>query len=389
MATIDNASAELAIALQLGDLDDLEASGNGDRVFIQLQRHQLVVDYKFDATIFEASRRLALSMAKAVEDDSALLAQSTRLSQIEYATFDRLALFNHSPPTSANAIESTPQPECTDSRLPMNSKSKKRKRSPTPEDRPPSAVVDSKDTDLQFHALAPIDDAVHSQKKFKGEQIITGHSREIQVDNDSSSVQDPQTSTEETHSAQIMVNAPTATTETPQSTADCASCGDNLTIDKLVKVSCVHHYCKNCFGQFIEASLETHDGFPPKCCKIPVTFVTVAENVSAAIFTRYTARQDEIKNATALYCATQRCGVSIEKDQINGVKATCMACWRDTCTICRSEIPRGVKNKPVDHVCKKDKAREQVLELARKEGWQSCYQCGNLVELSVGCHHMR
>ena len=81
--------------------------------------------------------------------------------------------------------------------------------------------------------------------------------------------------------------------------------------------------------------------------------------------------------------------MKIEKDRIDDVRATCVSCWRDTCTLCRGEFPQRVDGKNVGHVCKKDKAREQVLALAMEEGWQTCYQCENLRALNFGCHHMR
>ena len=91
-STMDNASAQLAIALRLREL---EASGTVDKIIIRLQRQQLEIDSGFDAVTFEASRRLALSMAKAVKEDSVLLAQSTLSPQIDDATFHHLAPLNH------------------------------------------------------------------------------------------------------------------------------------------------------------------------------------------------------------------------------------------------------------------------------------------------------
>ena len=315
MSTMDNASAQLAIALQLQDLNELEASRTVDRYVIRLQRQQLENDFGFDAVTFEASRRLALSMAKAVEDDSALLAQSAQLPQIDDATFDRLASLNHSPSTSSNANEPAPRPKRTAEGKASKTEGNKRARPLTSED----------------------------------ETVI----------------------------------------ETTLSTAQCASCSDNLTTDKLVKASCEHYYCKDCFSRFVEASLQTDSGFPPKCCNIPLGLITIANNVSAAVFSRYNARQAEIMNATTLHCSAQECGMRIENDRIKGDRATCVTCWRDTCTLCRGGLPQNVDGRNIDHVCQKDKAREQVLALAKEQGWQTCFHCGHLVSLNFGCSHVR
>ncbi len=382
---MDNASAQLAIALQLRDLDELEASGTVEKYVIHIQRQQLEIDSGFDTVSFEASRRLALSMAKAVEDDSLLLSRSTRLPQIDDATYNRLASLNHLPLVPSNLLEPALQPGCTKSTSPSVGKRKKRTRSVTPEEEISPALVKSN------HAEPSSDSpAGNPRKKVKGDQITGGQNRSNQLDSSGNSqVQEPQISSADASSAQMMSRTePTTANETSLITADCASCSDHLPLDKLVRASCEHYYCKDCFCHFIEASLQAHDGFPPKCCKIPINFVTVAENVSVSIFSRYRARQAEIKNATALYCGIQECGIKIESYRINEIRGSCEACGRDTCTLCRSELPRSVNGKNVGHVCKKDRAREQVLELAKKEGWQTCYRCGNLVALNFGCHHM-
>ena len=376
MSIIDNASAQLAIALQLRDLDELEASGTVDRLFIRMQRHQLEIDSGFDAVAFEASRRLAVSMAKAVEDDSTLLAPSMRLPQIDDATFNRLALLNHEPSTVSKRTEF----KSSEQALP------KRKRSLTPEDEPPT--VNLKDAELRHSSHSALDNAGHRNKKVKGHQITRGPNLQNEVkDRGISSVQDPQPSiTADVRGTQMMEETPKTAIETSPTTTECLGCSDHFTIEELVNASCEHSYCKDCFGIFIEASLERHDGFPPICCKVPIAFLTIAENVSTAVFSRYNARQAEIKNATAIYCGIQGCGVRIEKSKIDGVRATCIACLRDTCTQCRGEFPEGVNGQ---HVCKEDKARDEVLALAKREGWQTCYQCGNMVALNFGCHHMQ
>ena len=357
---MDNASAQLAIALQLRDLDELEALEAVDKTVIRIQRQQLEIDSGFDAVTFEASRRLALSMARAVEDDGALLARSMRLPQIDDATFNRLAQLNHPTPKIENAVKPAPQ------RQSATVQTKKRTRSPTLEDE---------------HAHLP-------HKKVRCEQSTSERSQIIQNDDSGVlSVQDSSHSTAPALNTQMVQETElTTSNDDVLNTADCVACSDNLSSDNLVKISCEHQYCKKCFGLFIEKSLQA---FPPKCCSIPVAFLTVADNVSPAVFDRYRARQDEIKNATALYCGVRKCGVKIDDDMIEGTRAFCRACRRDTCTLCRGGFQRKVGAKEVVHFCKKDKAREQVLELAKQEGWQSCFNCGNLVELNFGCHHMR
>ena len=265
------------------------------------------------------------------------------------------------PPSSADA-------DCTGQTKPLQANHPKRMRSVTPEDELSSALISSVGTELLYRFCSDTNYVKQSHKRLKHEPIISGQNERNQIHSvEIPSVQDP---------------------PPPSADAVCESCREILTDDKLIKASCKHRYCKDCFESFIGARLETQGGFPPTCCGVPFAFDTVAHNVSAEIFASYSARQDEIKNATALYCSIRGCGVRIEEDRIHGVIATCVVCRRDTCTLCRTEYPLKVKDKNVDHVCKKDLAREQLLTLAREEGWQTCYYCGNLVALNTGCHHM-
>lgn len=41
-----------------------------------------------------------------------------------------------------------------------------------------------------------------------------------------------------------------------------------------------------------------------------------------------------------------------------------------------------------DEPCPEDAELKDVMNLAKKEGWQICYQCNNMVELNFGCNHM-
>lgn len=121
----------------------------------------------------------------------------------------------------------------------------------------------------------------------------------------------------------------------------CASCSQQMSITDLIKASCEHRYCKACVESFIAASLGIHDSFPPSCCKTPMAFSTVAENVSTPLFWRYRTRQEGIQNATALYCGEPKCGVKIvlDKDEESPYKATCTLCHKETCRKCRGIWP--------------------------------------------------
>lgn len=336
---MDNQTATLAIALQLHDLDQLEQSEGLEKAVIDIQRQQLEIDSGFDNVAFEASRRLALSMAKAIEDDSAVLAENTRLPYLDNATFGRLAALNQPP-------------------------------------RPPTDPIDRTSVLIQTKPSQHIESY--------GQQQQQAHQDVILIQDN---VGDTSERKHEENEEAATSNKAQSSDDTNLVKAECSSCCDTQDLSRLIKASCDHHYCRDCFEQFIEAGLQTTDGFPPSCCKIPIAFNVVANNVSIPLFHRYRSRQEEIQNATALYCSILGCGVRIESDKINGTthRATCKACYRDTCTKCRGEVPIKREDR---HICKKDPGREAVLALAKQEGWQACYKCGTMVSLNFGCHHM-
>ena len=152
MSTLDNASAQLAIALQLHDLDELEASGTVDEHVIRLQRQQLEIDSGFDAVTFEASRRLAISMAKAVKEDGAILARSMCGSRIDDETFERLALLNHLPPVMAEGVERESEHQSSNAAPSFGRISNKRARSTSPGEPQDAESVSSKQAKVHGHS---------------------------------------------------------------------------------------------------------------------------------------------------------------------------------------------------------------------------------------------
>ena len=256
-STLDNASAQLAIALQLHDLDELEASGTVDKVLIGLQRQQLEFDSGFDAVGFEASRRLARSMARAVDDDSALLARMEPSPRLDNAIYHRLAMLNRESSTSSKRIEQS------------RAESQKRAKSPTSEE-PSSASINRNDAELQCASDVALYRFGNSHKKVKDDQVIGGQvSKDHLESDDLIASEDMQVSTAEINAARVVDETAASTTaigSSPATTA-CASCSDQFAIKELVKVSCEHQYCKDCFGHFMEASLTTHDGFHPNAAR--------------------------------------------------------------------------------------------------------------------------
>ena len=222
---MDNVTPVAIIAIQLQDLDELEASGDISTELANYQRDQLQSDALFDQASFDASLRLATSMAKAVEQDSDLLASMSTTGSLDDATFATLATLNRLPMASA------PSPEL--------------------------------ETDL-----------------------IGSESLRDTVDY----------------------------------TADCVICLDVISTGDWIEVSYDHRFCKDCFSACVTTSLEPGNAFPPTCCGIAISFMTVVNNVSPEVFQRYQSRQQEQKTV-GLYCSQSTCAVKIPDKSIDGTSA--------------------------------------------------------------------
>jgi hypothetical protein len=89
-----------------------------------------------------------------------------------------------------------------------------------------------------------------------------------------------------------------------------------------------------------------------------------------------------------LYCPTKNCGKwikpkHIEKDHATGRKrGTCKECKTKVCQKCGLKWHAGRE-------CENDESTQNLISMGKEEGWQRCYSCRAMVQLSEGCNHMR
>lgn len=89
-----------------------------------------------------------------------------------------------------------------------------------------------------------------------------------------------------------------------------------------------------------------------------------------------------------LYCPTKNCGKwikpkHIERDYATGRKrGTCKECKTKVCQKCGLKWHAGRE-------CENDESTRDLISMGKEEGWQRCYSCRAMVQLSEGCNHMR
>ena len=170
------------------------------------------------------------------------------------------------------------------------------------------------------------------------------------------------------------------TGSTLQQRASCISCSEEL---KAVSFTapCKHSYCDDCLAAYVKSALEPAGVFPPVCCNFPITLQSAQDHLHQDLVKRYQEKHLEIAASCSLVCAQSGCCVVIPPKKIVNGLGHCLACNNYTCTRCRM---RAHKKEP----CPKDAEQRDVIDLAKKQGWQICYQCNNMIELNFGCNHM-
>lgn len=131
---------------------------------------------------------------------------------------------------------------------------------------------------------------------------------------------------------------------------------------------------------------------PPKCCTqdhIPLKHV---EKLFDLRFKKkWNLKYQEYTTKNRIYCPAKGCGEWIKPSHIHmdtsggantGRKyGKCSRCRTKVCTTCNGKWHTSRE-------CPKDEATQRFAEIAKKEGWQRCYNCSATVELKEGCNHM-
>ncbi|KAI1381896.1 hypothetical protein F4677DRAFT_8165 [Hypoxylon crocopeplum] len=173
----------------------------------------------------------------------------------------------------------------------------------------------------------------------------------------------------------------------PTKMVECVVCLDDLPSSKTAKLKCGHRMCKSCLKRSFKLSVKDPAQMPPRCCTSDCIPLKHVENLFDIDFKKTWNRKfHEFSTRNRVYCPGKRCGRWIRPDQIqrhrNGRKVgECGSCHTRVCCDCNN---RWHGSGP----CPADEETNQILQQAKEEGWQRCFNCRNMVELKEGCNHM-
>lgn len=164
-------------------------------------------------------------------------------------------------------------------------------------------------------------------------------------------------------------------------TFDCIVCTETTPCRETVETTCSHRYCRTCitklFDDFINES-----AFPPRCCNINIPLTLVQRFLTPDFRKRFRDKLVEHNDPNCTYCSVPTCSQYLfAKTAPSGANSRyCKRCARWTCIVCKKSHVPWVG-------CSADD--EKVLQLGRERGWKQCPRCKHLIELAVGCYHIR
>ncbi|KAL9593725.1 MAG: hypothetical protein Q9179_005726 [Wetmoreana sp. 5 TL-2023] len=172
----------------------------------------------------------------------------------------------------------------------------------------------------------------------------------------------------------------------PEKQVECLTCLSTYPASRTARLACTHRMCHACLRRIFTLSITDPQHMPPKCCTadhIPLKHVEKLFDMKFKM--KWNAKYREYTAENRLYCPRRGCGEWIKPKDIHtdtGRKyGKCGRCKTKICTACNGRWHAS-------RACPKDDATKQFIEIAKREGWQRCYNCSATVELKEGCNHM-
>ena len=160
----------------------------------------------------------------------------------------------------------------------------------------------------------------------------------------------------------------------------CICCDTLSPLFKLLFAPCGHYYCEECLQRLFKLATTDETLFPPRCCNQHIPLTSAKLHLGSDLTELFQKKRIEFSTPDRTYCHRQICSAFIPPQSIENGRGSCPDCGSSTCKICKNQSHTGR--------CPQDSKTQQVLDLARVEGWQRCSNCKRLVELHHGCNHI-
>lgn len=163
--------------------------------------------------------------------------------------------------------------------------------------------------------------------------------------------------------------------------ATCVCCMDEYPSRAVARFTCDHEYCRECIIKLYTDVLTDESLFPLRCCKKPIPIEVTQGLLPPGLLGQFRAKEVEYNTLDRTYCHIPTCSTFIPEPFTRSGHGKCPRCERLTCLICKGAFHLGED-------CPQDPATQEILALAKENGWVGCYNCHRLVELNLGCNHI-
>ena len=165
---------------------------------------------------------------------------------------------------------------------------------------------------------------------------------------------------------------------------ECVACTEVKPESETLTLPCEepHTYCHVCIiNLFDRATSSDIELYPPRCCQQAIPITKVKHIIGGELARKAEVKGVELATRDRTYCFDGECAKFILPDTITNNVATCGACGKATCALCKTRYHPFQR-------CPENADDQQVVQLAGQEGWRQCPHCSELIELRYGCNHM-
>ncbi|KAF2160155.1 hypothetical protein M409DRAFT_29450 [Zasmidium cellare ATCC 36951] len=161
---------------------------------------------------------------------------------------------------------------------------------------------------------------------------------------------------------------------------ECSVCDERNVSDYDYSAPCGHHYCGDCLSDLFATSMRDERFYPPRCCNQHILFESAGIFLRKEVETEFADKKEELDDSRRTYCHVPTCSTYVPQSHKQADVARCPSCQQETCILCHGATHEGD--------CPPDEAAQSVIDTASQEGWQRCYSCQRMVELTIGCNHI-
>lgn len=161
---------------------------------------------------------------------------------------------------------------------------------------------------------------------------------------------------------------------------ECCVCCEKFRSCDIMSLRCNHFYCRECLKELFVRSTKDHERFPPKCCGQNIPLNVIASRLDNTELENFKNTEAELSTTNRTYCCNPTCGKFIPPGPVTTNKAHCRHCGTATCFSCKKAYHAGN--------CPWDPSFQATIDLGKTKGWQRCFRCKEMIELSFGCNHV-